>query len=421
MATQLITIQCVETMVAGETIWDADVRGFGVRKQRRDAVYVVKYRFNGQQRYFTIGKHGAPWTPKTARKEALRLLGKVASNENPIDPAADREADKAQPTFAQFADRYLAEYAAAHKKPRTIEEDRRNLRLHITPALGKKLIGEITRTDVTRFHRDAREHPVNANRCLATLSHMLSVAEKWGLRPVESNPCKGIDRYPEKARERLLTADELARLGDALDRAARGFTDDEWAALPARERPARQTAEDWRSIALFRLLLFTGARLSEILTLQWTWIDFERGVARLPDSKTGAKNLPISAPALAILQALPRQSGNPHVLPGDKPDSHFVGAQKPWQRLRKAAGLEGVRLHDLRHAFASIAVASGDSLFIVGKVLGHRQASTTERYSHLQPDPVRAVADRNAQRIAALLGVATKDAAEVVAFPQRKP
>ena len=421
MATERITIQRVKALVAGEAIWDSDVRGFGVRKQKRDAVYVLKYRFRGQQRFYTIGPNGAPWVPETARKEAKRLLGMLESNENPTDPAADRDSTKSQPTFEQYAERYLTEYAAAHKKPRTIEEDRRNLRLHIVPALGKKLVRDIGRVDVTRFHRDSRAHPVNANRCLATLSHMLAIAEKWGLRPDGLNPCQGVDRYPEKARERLLTAEELARLGEALERAARGYTDDEWKALPPKDRPQRQTAEDWRAIALFRLLLFTGARLSEVLTLQWSWIDFERGVARLPDSKTGAKNLPLAAPALAILSALPRMNANPFVLPGDRPDTHFVGVQKPWQRIRKMADLEGVRIHDLRHAFASIAVASGDSLFIVGKVLGHRQASTTERYSHLQPDPVRAVADRNAQRIAALLGAVTPDvSAMVLELPRRK-
>ncbi len=420
MATKRITIRIVESLDAGEAVWDTDVRGFGVRRQRRDAVYVVKYRFQGAQRFFTIGPHGSPWTPDTARKEAKRLLGMVESNEKPADPAADRDATKAQPTFAQFAERYLTEYAAAHKKPRTIEEDRRNLRLHLIPFLGAKKVGGITRSDAARFHRDSREFPVNANRCLATLSHMLTVAETWGVRPVGTNPCQGIEKYPERKRERLLTSDELARLGDAIERAARGYTDEEWDALPENTRPERQTAEDWRSIALLRLLLFTGARLSEILTLEWAWIDFERGVARLPDSKTGAKNLQVPAPALAVLLALPRIGSNPHVLPGDKPDSHFVGAQRPWQRVRKAAGIEDVRIHDLRHAFASVAVANGDSLYLVGKVLGHRQASTTERYAHLAPDPVRSVADRNAQRIADLLGGVTEGGAEVTNIADAK-
>jgi integrase len=156
-------------------------------------------------------------------------------------------------------------------------------------------------------------------------------------------------------------------------------------------------------------LALTGARLSEILTLQWKWIDSERGLARLPDSKTGAKNLPLPAPALEILLGLPRAKGNLYVLPGDRKGAHFIGVQHPWRRVRKLAGLDDVRLHDLRHAFASIAVAGGDSLYLVGKVLGHRQASTTERYAHLAPDPVRAVADRAARRIAGMLGGTSAD------------
>ena len=405
MASKRITIRSVESLTAESTLWDTDVRGFGVRRRsQRDAIYLLKYRFKGRQRIYTIGRHGSPWTPDTARDEALRLLGLINSKENPRDPAAERDLEKGQPTFAEFAQRYLDEYAAAHKKPRTIAEDRRNLALHIVPKIGKQKVADITRADMARFHTGRRAHPVNANRCLATAAHMFEVAEKWGLRPVGSNPCRGIDRFPEKSRERMLTAEELARLGDALARAAIGWTDEEWKEIPVKDRPARQTPEDWRAIACYRLLLFTGARLSEILMLEWSWIDWERGLARLPDSKTGAKNLPLSAPALALLKAMPRLQDSPYVLPGDTVSGHFVGIQKPWQRVRKLAKLPDVRLHDLRHAFASVAVQSGDSLYLVGKVLGHRQASTTERYAHLAPDPVKAVADRNAQRIAAMLG-----------------
>jgi integrase len=167
--------------------------------------------------------------------------------------------------------------------------------------------------------------------------------------------------------------------------------------------PRRGTGEDWRAIAAFRLLIFTGARLNEILSLRWDWIDVAQGTARLPDSKTGAKNLYLPPGAVAVLETLPRMAGNPHVLPGERVGAHFVGIQKPWQRVRALAGLPDLRLHDLRHAFASVAVASGDSLFIVGKILGHRQASTTERYAHLAPDPAKTVADRTAARLADLL------------------
>lgn len=172
---------------------------------------------------------------------------------------------------------------------------------------------------------------------------------------------------PERARERFLSTDELARLGDAL------------AAWPGSPFAA----------AAIRLLLFTGARLGEVLGLQWSFINFEKGTPRLPDSKTGAKTLHLPPPALAVLANLPRVSGESHVL-GAKRGTTFV--EEPWRRIRKAAGLEDVRLHDLRHSFASIAASEGMGLPTIGKMLGHTQASTTQRYAHLQADPVAAAA-----------------------------
>ena len=169
--------------------------------------------------------------------------------------------------------------------------------------------------------------------------------------------------------------------------------------MPKKERPKRLSPEDWRAIALYRLLLFTGARLSEIQTLHRDWIDFERGEARLPDSKTGAKTIALPPPALEILEGLPKFKGNPYVLPGTKKGTHFIGVQKPWQRIRGLAGLPTLRLHDLRHAFASLAVANNESLFLVGKVLGHKKAATTERYAHLSQDPMKQLADRTAARL----------------------
>lgn len=423
--------ELVESLPAGATAWDSEVRGFGVRRQRRDAFYIVKYRdATGRQRVVTIGRHGlGDWSPDRARKEAIRIKGLVRDGK---DPAAARDQNRAAPSLADFAQRYMEEYAVPHKKPRTLIEDRRLLKLRVLPVLGDKKLVEIGRADVARFHAGMRSAPVAANRALALLSAILRWAEKVGERPDASNPCRHVDRYPEKARERLLTAAELARLGDALDRAEEGWTDASKAAWRAEcmaqadaagvpeasrahdvaaRRPTRDTAEDWRAIAAFRLLILTGARLSEILTLRWDWIDVVQGVARLPESKTGAKNLYLPPGALAVLAALPHLATNPHVLPGDRPGSHFVGVQKPWQRVRRVAGLPGLRLHDLRHAFASVAVASGDSLFIVGKILGHRQASTTERYAHLAPDPARAAATRTAERLAEMMAVKRANAA----------
>ncbi len=191
----------------------------------------------------------------------------------------------------------------------------------------------------------------------------------------------------------------MAQLGDALS-------------------TAQQDGESLFAVAAIRLLVLTGARKSEILTLKWEHVDTERGCLRLPDSKTGAKVIPLGAAALEALSKIPRIEGNPYVLPGLE-GRHFVGLQRTWERIRKRAGLEDVRLHDLRHSWASVAVAGGDSLYLVGKVLGHQQASTTERYAHLADDPLKAVADKTAGRIAAAMKNGN-GGAEVVELPKRK-
>jgi integrase len=418
MATKRIDAELVNAIKPGETVFDNTVRGFMVRHRGGSARYAVKTLINGRQTILSIGRHGpGAWSAERARREAVRLLGLIRDGK---DVARERAEEKSAPLFTDFAARYLAEYSEPMKKPRTRVEDARLLRLHLLPAFGKMKVREITRSDVARFHTSKRAIPVGANRALALLSSILGWAEKVGERPDMTNPCRHVERYPEKERERLLTAPELARLGDALGRAAELWTDASKAtwrdelvrqaeadgindlarpAWIAARMPRRDTPEDPRAIATLRLLAFTGARLSEILTLQWAWIDDVRGLARLPDSKTGAKNLYLPPGALAVLADLPRFAGNPYVVPGDRPGSHFIGIQKPWQRLRALAGLKDVRIHDLRHAFASTAVAAGDSLFIVGKLLGHRQSSTTERYAHLAVDPARAAADRTGERV----------------------
>jgi integrase len=372
-------------------IWDTELKGFGLKVTPSGAkVYLIQYRMGGRvarvQRY-TIGRHGSPWTPESARTEAARLLGRVKNKTDPAkekkSAAAAHQADADAPTLAAFADRYIEEYARPYKRPRTIEEDERNLRLHIKPALGRLKLKGITVADIAKFHASRRSNPTNANRCRALLSHLFEIAERWGERPIRSNPCQHVQKFIEQKRERFLSAAEMARLGDAL-------------ASAGGHEPAA-------ALAAIRLLILTGCRLSEILALEWCWVDFERASLRLPDSKTGPKVVPLGAPALHLLVALPRQDNNPYVLPAERGTGHFVGIQKVWQRVRGMAGLTDVRIHDLRHSFASIAVSGGDSLYLVGKVLGHRQARTTERYAHLKDDPLWAVANRTAEAIAAML------------------
>ncbi len=383
MAKRHITADVINGLAANETVFDDEVRGFMVRRRGKVPHYAVKTRIHGRQCILTIGRHAkGGWSAQRARDEAIRLLGLIRDGK---DPASDRAADKAAPTLAEFAHRFMTEYAERQKKRRSVEEDRRLLRLHLLPALGHLQVRTITKTHVARFHSSLHATPVAANRALALLATMLSWAERIGERPDGSNPCKHVDRNPEKGRERLLSAEELARLGDALDQAvAAGIA-------------------DWRPVAVVRLLLFTGARLSEVLTMRWSWINHTAGLARLPDSKTGARNLFLPAPALELLAKLPHFAANEHVIPGDRPGAPFVGVQRPWQRIRKLAGLNDLRLHDLRHGFASTGVAAGESLFVVGKLLGHKQSKTTERYAHLGADPAQAAADRTAARLEAML------------------
>jgi integrase len=407
----------VDALKPGSILWDMDVNGFGVRCQRRNKVYFLKASIRGKQRWLTIGPHGSPWTPEKARTEAKRKLGDIADGK---DPAKIREAAKNNPTVADLCDRYYEDYAKDHKKPSSAATDKANIENHVKPLLGMSFISDVTLADIDRFKRAVKsgksarkrnpEHqggptvtggPGVANRCLALVSKMFNLAERWGLRPDNSNPCRHIDRYPEGSRERFLSEKELAALAGVLVEAEQGKTETPY------------------SIAALRLLLFTGARLGEILSLEWAHVDFERTMLLLPDSKTGKKAIYLSAPALDVLSNLPRMKDNPFVICGEKDGAHLVNLQKPWGRIRKRAGLEDVRIHDLRHSFASVAASGGLSLPMIGKLLGHTQSVTTQRYAHLAADPLRAANEAIGQRIAAVMK-GGKEGGEVVSLPQRK-
>jgi len=368
---------------AEAVLWDTELKGFGVRLQRGGAKsYVLHYRAGTGRgaplRKLTLGRHGSPWAPKQARAEATRLLGLVAQGK---DPAGAKSEAKIAPTVNELATRFFAEHAEAKRKVSTAQEYRRLLGHVILPAIGTRKVADVTRRDVERLHQTRRETPTEANRAVACLSTMFNIAERWGLRPDGSNPCRHVEKYPQRRRERFLAAEELARFGDAL---------------------ASYNGSPY-AIAAIKLLVFTGARLGEVLGLRWEWINFERGEVRLPDSKTGAKTLHLPPPALAVLAELPRLAGNPHVIAGAKEGAALVNLEKPWRAIRAAAGLEDVRIHDLRHAFASVAASSGMGLPIIGKMLGHTQPATTQRYAHLASDPVKAAAAAVAGKIAAAM------------------
>jgi len=235
---------------------------------------------------------------------------------------------------------------------------------------------------------------------LAVLSKLFNWAEQHGHRPDGSNPCRHVEKYREQHRERFLSATELARLGGAL-----------------RSCESDGAVTPWTASAV-RLLVFTGARLSEILTARWSWVDLDAGTLTLPDSKTGRKIIYLSAPALEVLADLPRVEDNPYVVCGRKVGAHLVNLQKPWRAIRSRADLDNVRIHDLRHSFASVAAAGGLSLPLIGAMLGHSQPATTARYAHLAADPVRAASASVAGQIAAAMGSGQRDG--VVTLKGRK-
>jgi integrase len=241
---------------------------------------------------------------------------------------------------------------------------------------------------------------------LAALSSMFGWAERNGYLPEShNNPARGVARYREHGRERFLTGEELTRLGDALRLAETDGlpwdTDGISKHLSGQEN--RRAVLDPFAVAAIRLLILTGARLREILHARWDQVDFERGILFLSDSKTGRKPVYLSAPALTVLADLPRIEGNPHIIPGAKEGKPRHDLKKPWFAISKAAGLDGLRLHDLRHTNASIGAGAGLSLPIIGRLLGHAQSATTQRYAHLSNDPVREGAERIGSVISAAL------------------
>jgi integrase len=274
-----------------------------------------------------------------------------------------------------------------HCKQSTACEYKRAVELFINPALGPYRISDVLRADVARFHHELRDRPYQANRALGVLSKMFNLAEQWGLRPDGSNPCRHVKKYREHKKERYLTMPELQRLGAALTTAQ------------------RQQTESPFVTAAIGLLVLTGARLNEILTLKWDYVDLAEAVLRLPDSKTGAKLIYLNDAAVNLLRAMPRMAGNPYVIAGKKAGSRLINLQKPWRRLRAQAGLNDVRIHDLRHSFASVGAGAGMSLPVIGKLLGHSQPVTTARYAHLAADPVRAASNQIGDRITAAMKV----------------
>lgn len=368
-------------------LYDSEIPGLALRVYPSSRkVYALYYRTGGgRKRRLTLGSHGA-LAPDQARRLAREKLAEVTRGG---DPAGERRRARQLPDLAALVERYRAEHLA-NKKPSTRPRAEGLLQRLILPALGKRKVEAITRADVLALHRAHRATPVEANRAVTLLAGILTWAEDEGLRlPPEGNPCRRVKKHPERRRERYLSQQELARLGIALSAAERDGT----------ESPA--------AILAIRLLLLTGCRKSEVLKLRWDDVDLARACLHLPDSKTGAKTVPLGAPALRLLAEAERSG--PWVCPGSRPGQPLKNLYKPWGRICQRATVAGVRPHDMRHSYVSVGASGGESLVIVGAIVGHSATSMTERYAHLSDNPVRAAADRISSSIAAVMS-ASEDA-----------
>ncbi|MEH6477683.1 MAG: tyrosine-type recombinase/integrase [Sneathiella sp.] len=362
-------------------VWDDDLPGFGVRVMPSGRKsFLIQYRDSGRRtRRKSLGRYGTV-TAEEAKTEARALLSSVTRGANPSE---ERLRKMGAPTVDALCERFMSDYVPSHCGERTAKEYRRAVDLFIKPAFGLVKVEDIQRSHIADLHHKHREIHYQANRTLGVLSVMFNQAEVWGFRPDGSNPCRHVKKYKEEKRERFLSAEELARLGQTLiDLEAEGV-------------------ESQPAINAIRLLILTGCRLGEIQTLKWEYI--KGSTVFLPHSKTGPKKVYLGPPVLKELSKVERLENNPFVITGKLPGRHLADMQKPWRRIREAAGLEDVRIHDLRHSFASNAVGLGESMPMIGKLLGQSNVQTTARYAHLADNPMQGAAERTSTEISRVL------------------
>lgn len=395
--------------------FDDKLVGFGLKITPKGAKsWFVEYRPGAGGRSVTkkrmrIG--GVELSPDQARAAAEKLLSSVSLGS---DPAADRAGERGALSIADVADRFMSEHVRKKRKENSVDNYEDVFEVHVKPAIGKKAANGITRSDLTKLHNKVGEKkpdgtggPYIANKMLAVLSKMFNWAGDLEIIRKGHNPTTKIERFSEEPRERYLTGEELERLGAALNEA-------ETSGIPYNvagdnEKSRHRKGEHTRHIVYsahitgaIRLLLLTGCRLREILHLRWAEVDFERGLLFLPDSKTGKKTVVLSEAAIEVLKSIPRigiyvVASESAGMKDEKP-RHDI--KKPWATISERADLKGLRIHDLRHTYASIGAGGGLGLPVIGKLLGHSQASTTQRYAHLDVNPVRRAADLIADNIA---------------------
>ena len=381
-------------------VWDDDLPGFGIRvKSSGVKSYIFQYRNEGgRSKRATLGRHGG-LTADAARKQAMQLKVSVAKGS---DPVTEKTIARKAPTVSELLYRYLKEHVEVHNKPTTQEIVTQLVNNHIRPHLGQLKVVGVTRSDIIKLHRKMFDTPRQANHALSVISKAFNLAEIWDWRPEFSNPTRLVKRYPENKRERFLSADELELLGATLAKAE----------LEQTEQP--------NVIIVIRLLALTGCRLSEILNLKWDYIDIRSGMLHLPDAKAGARSQPLATPACDILASLTCNDNVAWVLP-NKANTGPIdksNMERAWRRIRKAANLEDVRMHDLRHTVGTIAGSSGANAFMVRDLLGHKTLAMTGRYVSRDNDPQKALVNQVANQVyAAMSG---KTSGDVVAFPKKR-
>jgi len=360
--------------------WDSELRGFGIRKTAAGVTsFVLDYRISGRQRRYTIGRH-PELTVAAARVQAGELRQCVREGHDPME---DRIQRRLEPTLSDLAEEYLKRHAIPNKRPSSVRDDLRMIKKVICPKLGKRRLSAIRKVDVESLHRSMKETPYQANRVLALLSKLFSLAIDWNW--AAENPTRGIGRYPEVKREFWLTTEQNQRFSEALD-----------------SYPHRNAAN------ALKILMLTGSRAGEVLKAQWNQFDLERGVWTKPSLHTKQKrveHLFLSEAVRQLLISMKPIDGTGPLFPGAKGGTR-VSLRRPWMQACKEAGLVStqtvigkrgpitkyrptVRIHDLRHSYASYLVSNGVSLQTVGKLLGHTQPGTTMRYAHLQEAPLR--------------------------------
>ena len=349
--------------------WDSDLPGFGVRVYPTGRkIYVAQANSPTGVRRVSLGRHGT-LTASDARKRAAAAIERIARGGN-------AEGKAPSPTVAALAERYMEAHVAVNCNANTRRLARGTLDNHILPALGELSVSEVGTAEVEALHYSLRATPRAANAMLQVLSKMFSLAEAWGVAAPRGNPCRHVIRYREGKRERFLTPDEYRRVGRAL-----------------RELEAEGRKEA-RAAAALRLVMLTGCRGGEVVTLRWDDIDRKAGEIRLRDGKTGARMVPLTQDAAAVLERIHRVIGSPWLFPSRPPDKPMTRLHLYWYGVRERAGVEDVRIHDLRHSFASRALAVGESLSMIGRLLGHTDIASAARYAHLARDAERVSAAR---------------------------